>query len=385
MLQTIAKEAGATAVYWNRRYEPAARVQEEAVNSAFQSSPVETNSFNGSLLIEPWAIANKSGKPFRVFTPFWRACLNQAEPTTPLDSPDELPLPEKWPATAQVPELDLLPSIPWHQGIEATWNLSEAGANETLDRFVHETLHDYDIGRDRPDLHGTSRLSPHLHFGTISPRQVWHAIAMAEDSQDKERYLSEIGWREFAHHLLYHFPHTTTMPMQETFTRFPWRDDADSLRAWQQGRTGFPIVDAGMRELWHTGWMHNRVRMIAASFLTKDLLIPWQEGARWFWDTLVDANLANNSLGWQWTAGCGADAAPFFRVFNPMTQGAKFDPDGEYVMRWIPELADLPNKNIHAPWQAPTPPLETIYPAPIVDHKEARLRALAAYEETRTT
>ena len=277
----------------------------------------------------------------------------------------------------------------------AAWRPGEAGAREALKNFCTTELSDYRFSRDRPDTAGTSRLSPYLHFGEISSRQVWHGLqrryaarVAGTDAWKTSQFVAELGWREFAYHLLCHFPSTPTHPLRPEFERFPWRRSPDLLRAWQRGRTGYPIVDAGMRQLWATGWMHNRVRMIVASFLVKDLLIPWQEGARWFWDTLVDADLASNTLGWQWTAGCGADAAPFFRIFNPVTQGEKFDPAGEYVMRWVPELRGLTPEWIHRPWLAPAELLRQAgiefgrnYPKPIVDHATARSQALTAFEK----
>ena len=285
----------------------------------------------------------------------------------------------------------------WTAGLRAAWRPGTAGANAELQRFLRDGLLAYSEGRNRPDLVGTSRLSPHLHFGEISPRQVWQAAKRFAESQSipasawrRWQFLTEIGWREFAHHLLFHFPHTPEQPLRAEFARFPWRENPAWLRAWQRGQTGYPLVDAGMRELWSTGWMHNRVRMVVASFLVKNLLLPWQEGARWFWDTLVDADLANNTLGWQWTAGCGADAAPFFRVFNPVSQGEKFDPEGNYVRRWVPELARLPGAWIHQPWQAPTAALAAsgvelgrTYPRPIVSHLISRELALEAYQAIR--
>jgi deoxyribodipyrimidine photo-lyase len=290
--------------------------------------------------------------------------------------------------------LALLPRVRWYDGLAATWQPGEAGAAQRLARFLDAAWLEYDNRRDVPAQEGTSRLSPHLHHGEISPRQIWHAFAQRASSQGiatsrwrQSKFLAEVGWREFAHHLLYHFPQTPTEPLRAEFARFPWRSDAALLEAWQRGRTGVPLVDAGMRELWHTGWMHNRVRMVVASFLVKNLLQPWQDGARWFWDTLVDADLANNTLGWQWTAGCGADAAPYFRIFNPVLQGEKFDPEGAYVRRWIPELARLPAALIHQPWRAAPGELADAgvrlgreYPQPLVDHAVARDRALEALQ-----
>ncbi|NWG46472.1 MAG: deoxyribodipyrimidine photo-lyase, partial [Alphaproteobacteria bacterium] len=278
-----------------------------------------------------------------------------------------------------------------------SWTPGEAGARERLAAFLAEAAPAYAADRDRPDRAGTSRLSPHLHFGEISPRTIFAAVRHAEESgrlpgKAADKFRAELGWREFAHSLLFHHPELPHTPLREAFASFPWGEDEAALRAWQRGRTGYPIVDAGMRELWHTGWMHNRVRMIVASFLVKDLLIPWQKGAAWFWDTLVDADLANNAASWQWVAGCGADAAPYFRVFNPVLQGEKFDPEGAYVRRWVPELARLPDAFIHKPWQADIRTLKeagvglgTSYPEPMVDHADARTRALAAFEELKSS
>jgi deoxyribodipyrimidine photo-lyase len=290
----------------------------------------------------------------------------------------------------------LLPTIKWAEGIGETWVPGERSASDRLTRFIEKALSDYSTGRDRPEKTGTSRLSPDLRWGHISPRQVWHAVKRSPRRQSPkvakqaEGYLRQLGWREFAHHLLVHFPHTPEEPLRPMFARFPWNGSSEHLRAWQHGRTGYPLVDAGMRELWHTGWMHNRVRMVVASFLVKHLLVPWQEGARWFWDTLVDGDLANNTLGWQWCAGCGADAAPYFRIFNPVLQGRKFDPDGGYVRRWVPEIAGLADKHLHEPWAAKATDLAECcirlgrdYAEPIVDHAEARTRALKAYDRLR--
>lgn len=390
-LQTLVQETGATAVFWNRRYEPAVMARDATVKAALRSDGVGVESFNAALLHEPWTIQNQSGNPFRVFTPFWKHCLAQPAPPAPLPAPAKLNAPQQWPASLALAALELEPRFNWATGLKTAWQPGEAGAHGQLKRFLETAHARYSDQRNRPDLIGTSRLSPHLHFGEISPRQIWlalqnHAGAVGAANWQASQFLTEVGWREFAHHLLFHFPQTPTLPLRAEFNHFPWRTDAAFLAAWQKGRTGYPIVDAGMRELWTTGWMHNRVRMIVASFLVKDLLLPWTEGARWFWDTLVDADLAQNTLGWQWTAGCGADAAPYFRVFNPITQGEKFDPQGDYVRRWCPELAPLPDAWLHQPWQAPPKILARAgivlgrdYPEPIVRHAVAREVALEAF------
>jgi deoxyribodipyrimidine photo-lyase len=389
----LVKETGADALLWNRRYEPLIRERDARIKETLRGGGVLAESHNAALLNEPWTIQNKSGKPFQVFTPYWKHCLALTDPPAPLEAPKRLPTPAKWPVSVQVQEFGLSPVPDWAGGLRTTWQPGTEGARAQFDRFLKLAFQDYGTGRNRPDLVGTSRLSPHLHFGEISPRQVWHALkAHAEKSGlttaawRQSQYLAEIGWREFAHHLIYHFPHTPTECLRPEFAKFRWRRDAGMLKAWQRGETGYPFVDAGMRELWSTGWMHNRVRMVVASFLVKDLMIPWQEGAKWFWDTLVDADLAQNTLGWQWTAGCGADAAPFFRVFNPVGQGERFDPQGSYVRRWVPELAALPDEWIHKPHQAPPEVLKRAgielgksYPEPVINHAIAREVALEAY------
>jgi len=394
-LRQLIRETGATAVHWNRRYEPAIVQRDKNIKAGLRDAGVECESFNAALLHEPWTIQNKSGKPFQVFTPFWRHCLTLPDPPMPLPTPKALPSPTAWPASVGIEELGLEPRIPWAEGMRAAWTPGTTGAMEQLTGFIRNAFAGYPDGRDRPGQAGTSRLSPHLHFGEISPRQIWHALRKAAPKHPGWRtsqYLAEVGWREFSHHLLYHFPHTPSQPLRTEFNRFPWRCNEAWLRHWQRGKTGVPMVDAGMRELWTTGWMHNRVRMIVASFLVKNLLIPWQEGARWFWDTLVDADLAQNTLGWQWTAGCGADAAPYFRIFNPVSQGEKFDPDGSYVRQWVPELTRLPTKWIHQPWAAPEDVLRRAgvvldqhYPSPIVSLAISREVALEAYAKMRGT
>ena len=392
-LRQLMKETGARHVFWNRRYEPACVARDKLVKEALRVEGLHVESFNAALLHEPWTIQNQSGKPFQIFTPFWRHCLAKPDPAGPLPAPQQLASPVRWPKSLALDELNLEPRIKWAEGIRAAWRPGEAGAHTALKQFLASAFDDYSEKRNRPDVAGTSRLSPHLHFGEISPRQVWHGLksmatkrGLATAQWRGSQFLTEIGWREFAHHLLYHFPHTDAQPLRADFKEFCWREDAEWLTAWQKGGTGYPIVDAGMRELWTTGWMHNRVRMIVASFLVNDLLLSWQQGARWFWDTLVDADLAQNTLGWQWTAGCGADAAPFFRVFNPTTQGLKFDPIGDYVRRWCPELSKLPTKWIHQPEKAPPEVLRAAgvalgrnYPQPVVSHAIARDVALEAF------
>ena len=390
-LQALIQETGATAVFWNRCYEPAGTTRDTRIKSILRDAGLTVESFNGALLHEPWTIQNQSGKPFQVFTPFWKNCLTKTDPADPLPRPRKLKTPERWPQSVLLEALQLEPKLKWAEGMRAVWQPGEAGATVQLEKFLASAFSEYTENRNRPDLQGTSRLSPHLHFGEISPRQIWHGLRRHGEAKGlatwrSSQFLTELGWREFAYHLLHHFPNTPTEPLRENFKSFPWRKDAEFLKAWQLGQTGYPIVDAGMRELWTTGWMHNRVRMIVASFLVKDLLLSWREGAAWFWDTLVDADLAQNTLGWQWTAGCGADAAPYFRVFNPVSQGEKFDPRGDYVRRWCPELARLPDDWLQQPHKAPPEilaragvELGRTYPEPIVNHTIAREVALEAF------
>lgn len=399
VLDELIEKTGAGAVFWNRRYEPASIARDTALKADLGARGIEVRSFNAGLLFEPQTIANKQGRPFQVFTPYWRHCLALPSPAPVVIKAGVLPAPTRWPSTRSLESLQLRPSIPWDRAFHDTWTPGENGARKRLDGFLAEAVADYGETRDIPSVDGVSKLSPHLHFGEIGPRQIWAAAAALGRDRGVfpanfgvAKFLAEVGWREFAHHLLFHFPHTPEEPLRTEFARFPWREDPDGqlLRAWQRGQTGYPIVDAGMRQLWTTGWMHNRVRMIVASFLVKHLRLSWVHGARWFWNTLVDADLASNTLGWQWSAGCGADAAPYFRIFAPVLQGEKFDGEGGYVRRWCPELARLPARYLHQPWTAPAAVLLAAgvrlgesYPRPIVDHATARAEALRAFQSLR--
>jgi deoxyribodipyrimidine photo-lyase len=397
-LRRLAHETGARTIHWNRLYDPATRERDTRIKQTLRAEGRRCESHKSNLLFEPWEILNGHGQPYRVFSAFWRACVRSLSIEPPSPAPETIrPLPASiTPSTTLALEsLELLPHIDWDAGLRATWTPGETGALERARAFIAEGLADYGNARDRPDQPSTSRLSPHLRFGEISPRRLldWIIEAFGDPAQGvAESYVRELGWREFGYHLLHHFPHTTDEPLDGRFGAFPWATDGvdAALAAWQHGCTGIPLVDAGMRELWHTGWMHNRVRMVVASLLTKNLLIPWQTGARWFWDTLVDADLAGNTLGWQWTAGCGADAAPYFRVFNPVLQGQRFDPNGVYVRRWCPELARLPDTYLQQPWTAPQAVLTAAgvrlgrdYPRPIVDLAQSRTQALAAWEQVK--
>jgi deoxyribodipyrimidine photo-lyase len=388
-LLKVVKQSGAEAVYWNRLYEPASIARDTQIKAALREQGVAVHSFGGALWHEPWEIATQEGQPYRVFTPFWRKLRPQIEAIEPLPVPSPLRI-LSLQGGEPLSALELLPTIVWDKGMRDAWTPGEKGANAMLELFADDAAGDYVVARDLPWRHGTSRLSPHLHFGEITPRQIFHDLGAMFQARDRKRrpdlepFLRELGWREFAHHLLYHFPSTPTENFNPRFQAFSWAPDNEGeLQRWKQGRTGIPLVDAGMRELWHTGWMHNRVRMIVASFLTKNLRQHWLHGARWFWDTLVDADLANNALGWQWVAGCGADAAPYFRVFNPVTQGQKFDPKGVYLRRWLPELADAPDASVHEPWKDPALLKRSGYPAPMVDLGESRQAALMAYQALR--
>ncbi len=391
LISTICAQHNCNTIYWNRCYEPA-RVRDDALIKAHvKNTGIEAKSFKASLLWEPWEVLKKDGSPYKVYTPFYRnGCLQAVAPRPPYPKPDHLTLIKDNNALS-IDDLGLIPDIKWYTQMEACWDIGEEAAQRQLQTFLEKGLNGYKEGRNYPDKLNVSRLSPHLHFGEISPYQVWHS-AKAEGilqgiETDLDCFLSEIGWREFAHYLLYHFPTFPRENFQPKFDHFPWQFNTDLLTAWQRGQTGYPIVDAGMRELWQTGYMHNRVRMIVGSFLVKNLLQHWHHGADWFWDCLVDADLANNSAGWQWIAGSGADAAPYFRVFNPTTQAEKFDPDGTYIRRFVPELAKLPTKYLFDPSTAPDHMLRAAhivlgqtYPKPLVGLSDSRARALQAYQ-----
>ena len=397
-LADLLETTGAEAVFWNRLYEPAVIERDRRIKAWLRERGIEASSSNAALLCEPWQIETGQGNPYRVFTPFYKRLHARGLADSVTAAPTRIPTPPELPPGEDLATLALLPHIRWDTGLAATWQPGEAGAQRRLERFCDELAMAYHEAREYPAQDGTSALSPHLHWGEIGPRQAVRALHQRglDAASGGSTFLSELAWREFAHHLLYHFPHTPVRPLNERFEAFPWRDAqgaaAGELRAWQTGRTGIPMVDAGMRELWYSGWMHNRIRMVVASFLTKNLRLHWLEGARWFWDTLVDADLASNTLGWQWAGGCGADAAPYFRIFNPVRQGERFDPNGHYVRTWIPEIAGLPDRYIHAPWQAPAKVRAAIglelgqdYPEPIVDLQASRRAALEAFEQLRST
>jgi deoxyribodipyrimidine photo-lyase len=383
VLRDMITSSGATALHFSRDFAPWSGALEQRVKALCDDLGVSCHRHGGFLLHEPEAIRNGQGEPYKVYTPFSRACFAAGEPRAPKPAPKV-----SWARHGLISDplesWSLLPKRPnWATGFEVAWQPGEAGAQALLGHFIDEALAHYAEGRDRPDKPFISRLSPHLHWGEISPHQVWHAIRAAAArqggrvDQGAEKFLKELLWREFANHLLHHWPTFPSKSFRPEFEALPWICDEAALARWQRGETGYPIVDAGLRELWATGFMHNRVRMIVASFLIKHLQMDWRAGERWFWDTLVDADIANNSASWQWVAGCGADASPYYRIFNPMLQGAKFDPNGAYVKRWVPELRDVPSQHIHAPWEMEVPP--AAYPAPMVDHGKARARAMAAF------
>ena len=399
LIPKLAEASEAAAVVWSRRYDEADRALDAAIKSKLEEDGLIVRSFNSHLLYEPWEVKSKTGTPMKVFTPFWRAAQAVHDPAEPLKLPEKIrgyaARTDANPEAVKLADLNLLPTKPdWSGGLGEEWQPGEAGAKKRLDAFLKEGIAEYSEARNIPGQLSTSKLSPHLKFGEISPRQIWAATKHGSESgrirgseKDRTVFLSEVGWREFSYHLLFYFPRLATDNFNAKFDRFTWEKNAAHLRAWQKGETGYPIVDAGMRQLWQTGWMHNRIRMVTASFLIKHLMIDWRVGEEWFWDTLVDADPASNTASWQWVAGSGADAAPYFRIFNPVTQGEKFDAEGAYVRRFVPELAKMPSSHIHKPWEAPQAMLDKAgvvlgktYPKPIVDHATARDKALKTFQ-----
>jgi deoxyribodipyrimidine photo-lyase len=391
IIEDLLKKYDLTHVSWSRCYEAWRIPQDTALKAHVRTLGLHVESFNASLLWEPWEVLKKDQTPYKVFTPFYqRGCLQAAPPRMPLPRPPHIQS-VKDSASLNLKDLGLLPSTTWHRHLAPHWHIGEAAAHAKLGHFLEGDVQGYQKGRDHPAFPQTSKLSPHLAFGEISPHQIWQAVQdilpHTPITSDLDTFLKEVGWREFSYHLLYHFPGLPRENFQSKFDNFPWIEDPESLRKWQKGQTGHPLVDAGMRQLWQTGTMHNRVRMVVASFLVKNLGIHWHHGARWFWDCLVDADLASNSASWQWVAGCGADAAPYFRVFNPATQGEKFDSEGIYTKHFVPELKDLPERYLFAPWSAPEAVLKGAgitlghtYPKPMVDLQLSRQKALSAYQ-----
>ena len=379
-------------VVWNRRYVPALCEDDRTIKEALTGDGITVNSFPGNVLIEPWKIKTGQGNPFKVFSPFWRTLQKNYVSQSHFAHPEQIQTPAEIPSEC-LNDWALRPATPdWSTGFKSEWSPGESGAWFKLERFLSEGANSYETCRDIPSLSSTSQLSPHFQFGEISVHDVWRQVHAALNSgqinlPSAQKFLSEIAWRDFSYHLLFHNPGFDSENFKSSFATFPWSGHSKGFERWKKGQTGYPIVDAGMRQLWRTGWMHNRVRMIVASFLTKHLLVHWKKGESWFWDTLVDADPASNPASWQWVAGTGADAAPFFRIFNPVIQGEKFDPDGLYVRKWVPELSQVPNRFIHQPWSAPEKVLAaanvtlgSTYPKPIVEHAEARKKALSAYE-----
>jgi deoxyribodipyrimidine photo-lyase len=387
IIPKLAKVSHSKAVYWNRCYEPCQIELDSKIQAILKGENIDVITRNGSLLWEPWRTLKKDGTPYKVFTPYFKKrCLSLPEPRKPIPKPSNL-------IFADIPNKTVIKGkfiypkeYNWEIKIKKHWRIGEQAASNKLDNFLKSGISSYKEGRNYPSKKNISMLSPHLHFGEISPNKVWHRVRASGQSEDSDHYLSELGWREFSNNLLYYFPQLPKNNLQTKFDRFPWGDNSKHLKKWQKGKTGYPVIDAGMRELWETGFMHNRLRMIVGSFLVKNLLIHWHHGKEWFWDCLVDADLASNSASWQWVAGCGADAAPYFRIFNPITQGKKFDPFGEYTRKFVPELRKLPNKYLFTPWEAPSELLVNSgiklgkdYPYPIVDLKNSRESALVAY------
>jgi deoxyribodipyrimidine photo-lyase len=387
VIDTIVSSHSIDGVYWNRCYDPALIKRDTNLKADLKARGIKVESDNASLLWEPWEVSKDDGTPYKVFTPYYkRGCLSRQAPRVPINAPRQAEYRKI--KSAKIADLNLLPNHDWHQKVSTSWNMTQKGGKKALKQFIESKVPRYKDGRDQPALDATSKISPYLHFGQLSPNQAWYAAKDSGRSQGVETFLSELGWREFSYYLLYHFPKLPRKNFQTKFDAFPWQQNKKLLRAWQQGMTGYPIIDAGMRELWQTGYMHNRVRMIVASFLVKNCLIDWRQGADWFWDCLFDADLASNSASWQWVAGSGADAAPYFRIFNPVTQAKKFDPDGQYVLRYVPELYGLPAKYLYDPSNAPESALSDAgiklgrdYPRAMVDLKDSRVRALDAFKK----
>ncbi len=387
ILLKLVQQYSVTAVHWNRCYESWRIQRDSHIKNTLKDQGIKVHSFNGSLLWEPWQLLKKGQTPYQVFTPFYRNALTLNAPRPPLQQPDHLDLAVLAEQSLSLQSLDLLPKITWHKQLMNHWETGEIAAQTTLQSFLDSGIEQYKHGRDFPALAAVSRLAPYLHFGELSPNQAWYALQNRESDDNSAHFRNELAWREFSYTQLYYHPDLGENNLQRKFDAFPWQQNAEALARWQQGQTGIPIVDAGMRELWQTGYMHNRVRMIVASFLVKNLLLPWQQGERWFWDCLLDADLANNSASWQWVAGCGADAAPYFRIFNPVSQGQKFDAQGEYTRHYVPELSKLADKYLFNPWEAPANILHSAgielgkhYPKPMVDLKLSRTRALEAFQ-----
>ena len=395
LLLQLAREHSASHAFWNRCYEPSIIRRDSLIKEQLTAVGITATSSNGSLIWEPWENLKQDGTPYKIFTPFYKYAIANNPPAAPSPAANaNFDTVKCLQGKNRIDDLNLLPEINWYEQIASQWQPGELGARQRLQNFAENGLYDYRDGRDYPAKRSVSMLSPHLHFGEISPREAASVVKQAGDIDSNEEqaahFIRELAWREFSYYTLYHFPHICQQNMKSQFDRFPWVKDQKSLCLWQQGQTGFPLVDAGMRELWQTGTMHNRVRMIVGSFLVKNLMIHWLEGARWFWDCLLDADLANNSCSWQWVAGSGADAAPYFRIFNPVTQSTKFDPEGSYIRKYVPELNGLSNKAIHDPSSAAASELEKAgvilgehYPRAIVDLKESRVRALDAYKALR--
>ena len=396
ILDEIHKQFEISNIFWSRCYEPWRIKRDKKIKKYFSDQNVNVNTFNGSLLWEPWNIAKKDGTPYKVFTPYYRkGCLNSDKPRMPLPVPNLSNLISIENHDLKIEDLVLMPEHNWYNKMISLWSPGEEGAKSKIEEFISNGLNNYKEGRNFPSNKNVSQLSPHLHFGEVSPNQVWYRAKTKEGKlgikKDLDHFLSELGWREFSFNLLYHFPFLPKENLQKKFDNFPWDNDKDKLKKWQKGLTGYPIVDAGMQELWQTGYMHNRLRMVVGSFLVKNLLLHWHHGERWFWDCLIDADLASNSAGWQWIAGPGADAAPYFRIFNPITQGQKFDPDGKYTRKYLPVLNDMPDKFLFNPWEAPEDVLRSAgvklgenYPLPIVEIGSSRQKALEAFATTKT-